>query len=102
MLWNDGTGLRPRLASGFEACGQAVLRRDFLSPLLLGLLVRDAMPLPWIPGRADALERAWEQSRRDTFSDPGEGLATAIRSGTGRIIPVSRACAERRLPSHRH
>ena len=61
-------------AIGFRQCGQAVLRNDFLSPVLLRLTVSDALPLPLLPDRAAALELAWEQGWSRAFPDGSPGL----------------------------
>jgi hypothetical protein len=70
---------------GFTPCGQAVLRRDFLSPLLMAALYRDGMQrfIPFVSvfeSRATALEQAWEQAWRvygASAGSTGEGRFAA-------------------------
>jgi hypothetical protein len=70
---------------GFRQCGQAVLRNDFLSPVLLRLTVSDALPLPLLPDRAAALELAWEQGWSRAFPDGSPGLDDRFGLGPSRM-----------------
>ena len=81
---------RAASANGFQACGQAVLSHDFLAPVLMGLLFRDAMPLPTLGDRAALLERAWEEAWRSTFPDGATpGLAQRFdRVTAGSLFPA--------------
>jgi hypothetical protein len=76
-----------RKVTGCGACGQAILENDFLSPLLTGLLFRDALPLP-IADRAALLELAWERAWRQTL-DRGPGLDQRFDNiATGMRAPI--------------
>jgi hypothetical protein len=67
--------------SGYAKCGQRFLAQDFLGPVLAGLLYPDLaqrfLPVPFLPDRAQALERAWETAWSDVMT--GTDLSFADR-----------------------
>ena len=83
--------------SGYAKCGQRFLAEDFLGPVLAGLLYPDLvqrfLPVPFLPDRAQALERAWEAAWSDVmtgadvsftnrFSDLGRKAQAPLGSGS--------------------
>jgi hypothetical protein len=66
-----------------------VLRHDFLSPVMAGLLLRDPeqwlIPYPHLPDRGRAFEQAWEDAWRRSLDE--DTLAQSFLSLRGRGVP---------------
>lgn len=61
---------------GVEACSQDALKKDFLGPTAVAMFYPDFLqrflPVPVLPDRAGALERAWEAAWGETFAKTGD------------------------------
>jgi hypothetical protein len=86
------TGVPPTGGSGWRTCLQRLAVGDFLSPVFVGIAMRDVTSVrrwfygdsPWWADRADLLERAWEH-RYDTVVPPKSSSETGLARRFGYI-----------------